>query len=63
MLADELNAVVCPYAVDDLVAVRLWYEDFGHVEDDTVAELLSRASGGPLNGQALSRQASRRRSR
>jgi predicted phosphoribosyltransferase len=44
LLADELDAVVCPYAVDDLVAVGLWYEDFGQVDGDAVVALLAALS-------------------
>jgi len=44
LLADELDAVVCAYAVDDLVAVGLWYEDFGQVDDDAVVALLAASS-------------------
>jgi putative phosphoribosyl transferase len=43
-LAEEVDAVVCPYPVDDLVAVGLWYEDFGQVDDDEVAALLAASS-------------------
>lgn len=43
-LADEVDAAVCPYPVDDLVAVGLWYEDFGQVDDDTVVALLASSS-------------------
>ena len=57
-LSFEVDEIVCPYPLDDVISVGLWYEDFGHVEDDTVAELLALASRGPLKGQALSRQAS-----
>lgn len=44
LLRREADKVVCPYAVDDLVAVGLWYEDFPQVDDGVVTELL-RAAG------------------
>jgi putative phosphoribosyl transferase len=40
LLQDAADEVVCPYPVDNLVAVGLWYADFAQVTDDDVAELL-----------------------
>jgi putative phosphoribosyl transferase len=44
LLRREADKVVCPCAVDDLVAVGLWYTDFPQVDDGVVTELL-RAAG------------------
>ena len=43
LLRREVDEVVCPYVVDDLVAVGLWYADFAQVDDEEIGELL-RAS-------------------
>lgn len=45
LLRREADEVVCPYAVDDLVAVGLWYADFPQVDDEDVAELLRTFHG------------------
>jgi predicted phosphoribosyltransferase len=39
----EVDEVVCPYALDDLGAVGLWYADFSAVDDNQVNELLHQA--------------------
>ena len=39
-LRREVDEVVCPYAVDDLGAVGLWYADFAAVDDDELSGLL-----------------------
>ena len=44
LLHDAADEVVCPYPVDGLVAVGLWYADFTRVTDDDVAELMSSAT-------------------
>jgi putative phosphoribosyl transferase len=36
----EVDEIVCPYAIDDLGAVGLWYADFSAVDDNEVDELL-----------------------
>ena len=43
LLRREVDEVVCPYVVDDLGAVGLWYADFAQVDDEEIGELL-RAS-------------------
>ena len=43
VLRKEADEVVCAVESDDLVAVGMWYEDFGQVDDDEVRELLERA--------------------
>ena len=45
LLRREADEVVCPYAVDDLVAVGLWYADFPQMEDEDVIELLRTFHG------------------
>lgn len=40
LLRREVDDVVCPYAVDDLGAVGLWYADFSAVDDSEVSKLL-----------------------
>jgi putative phosphoribosyl transferase len=39
LLRGAVDEVVCPYPVDNLVAVGLWYADFAEVNDEDVAEL------------------------
>lgn len=41
LLAQEADRWVCPYVVDDLVAVGIWYADFGAVSADEVLRLLA----------------------
>ena len=43
LLRREVDEDVCPYVVDDLGAVGLWYADFAQVDDEEIGELL-RAS-------------------
>jgi putative phosphoribosyl transferase len=40
LLRREVDEVVCPYAINDLGAVGLWYADFAAVDDNEVNELL-----------------------
>jgi putative phosphoribosyl transferase len=40
LVRQEVDEVVCPYALADLGAVGLWYADFSAVDDDEVDELL-----------------------
>jgi len=40
LLRREVDEIVCPYAVNDLGAVGLWYADFSAVNDNEVGELL-----------------------
>jgi predicted phosphoribosyltransferase len=40
-LEDAVDAVVCPFPVDGLIAVGLWYARFDKVDDDEVAALLA----------------------
>jgi predicted phosphoribosyltransferase len=48
-LVGEVDEVICPYAVDDLVAIGLWYETYGRVDDDEVEALFVEASlGAPI---------------
>ncbi|MGZ8715615.1 MAG: phosphoribosyltransferase [Gaiellaceae bacterium] len=43
--------VVCPYPVDNLVAVGLWYADFAQVNDEDVAEILGTDGATALLGE------------
>jgi len=37
-LTDEADEVVCPHAIDDFMAVSLWYDDFSEVHEDEVID-------------------------
>lgn len=41
-LRDEADDVVCPHELDVFLAVGVWYEVFGQVEDEDVVRLLAR---------------------
>lgn len=45
LLRREVDEVVCPYVVDDLGAVGLWYADFAQMDDEEVGELLTAFHG------------------
>jgi len=49
LVAQEVDEVVCPHALDDFFAVGAWYADFEQVDDETVVRLLadSRQSATP----------------
>lgn len=40
LLADEVDAVVCPYVTDAFGAVSVWYRHFDQVDDSTVEKIL-----------------------
>lgn len=42
LLADEVDAVVCPYVSDSFWAVSVWYRHFDQVDDKTVEAILRR---------------------
>lgn len=44
LLAEEVDAVVCPHVTDAFGAVSMWYRHFDQVDDSTV-EAIIRASG------------------
>jgi putative phosphoribosyl transferase len=54
LLRRAADEVVCPYPVDNLVAVGLWYADFAQVNDEDVAELVG------TDGEATPRGETRR---
>ena len=45
-LAKEVDQVVCLLTPPDLYAIGLYYDDFRHILDDEVVELLRRSRGG-----------------
>jgi putative phosphoribosyl transferase len=40
LLADEVDALVCPYVTDAFGAVSVWYRHFDQVDDSTVENIL-----------------------
>ncbi|MGZ4393452.1 MAG: phosphoribosyltransferase [Gaiellaceae bacterium] len=45
LLAREADRVVCPYVVEQLIAVGIWYADFRQVSDQEVVRLLGSERG------------------
>jgi putative phosphoribosyl transferase len=43
LLRGEADAVVCPYPLDPFIAVGIWYEEFGQVDDEDVIRMLAEA--------------------
>lgn len=52
LLRRAADEVVCPYPVDYLVAVGLWYADFAQVNDEEVAELFGADGATTPQGEA-----------
>jgi predicted phosphoribosyltransferase len=43
LLSREADAVVCLHSLDPFIAVGIWYEEFGQVEDEDVVRMLADA--------------------
>ena len=43
LLSGEADTVVCPHPLDPFIAVGIWYEEFGQVEDEDVVRMLAES--------------------
>jgi putative phosphoribosyl transferase len=49
LLRRQADTVICPHELDAFIAVGIWYEVFGQVEDEDVVRLLSGGRAAPAS--------------